>query len=123
MFYKQKGNPPRTSILCYRNLNFLFVADLSTEDATILTQVRYSLKSEVIPSIYLMSDPSTPTPSSELDGLVEVVTISGKEIIMVCDADSHHKTWGSSNCNKQGDVLLAFVNKLKEEAIDITKPT
>ena len=134
LFYANNGTRPRTCIICHKNLSFLFSPELSTSDATVLRQGNGSM---YLASVYLPFDSPTLPPSSELQRLVTKVKQTGNEVLVGCDANSHHISWGSTNTNKRGQALVeflntndlvtlntgnvaTFVNKIREEVLDIT---
>ncbi|XP_048514354.1 uncharacterized protein LOC125501755 [Athalia rosae] len=91
----------------------------------------------VVASAYLPYDSKDPPPTEELKALVRYCTSEGLELLVGCDANSHHTVWGSSNTNRRGVVLLeylslerleilnrgskpTFINSLRREVIDLT---
>ena len=76
-------------------------------------------------------------PPEELVALIRGCEANGTSLIVGCDANAHHTTWGSSDCNSRGVKLLEFLvstrmdivnkgskptfqNTVREEVIDIT---
>lgn len=134
LFYANTGSRPRTCIICHKNLCYLLSPELSTSDATVLKQGNGNV---YLASVYLPFDSPTLPPSSELQRLVREAKQRGNEVLVGCDANSHHITWGSTNINKRGQALVeylntndlitlnignkaTFVNKIREEVLDIT---
>ena len=55
-------------------------------------------------------DDPEPPPSEDIAGLVEDQgRIKGRELIIGCDANSHHTVWGSTNTNARGEALLEYL--------------
>ncbi|XP_048511939.1 uncharacterized protein LOC125501084 [Athalia rosae] len=82
-------------------------------------------------------DSKDPPPTEELKALVRYCTSKGLELLVGCDANSHHTVWGSFNTNRRGVALLeyltlerleilnrgskpTFINSLRREVIDLT---
>lgn len=134
LFYANTGTRPRTCIICHKNLCYLFSPELSTSDSTVLKQGNGNI---YLASLYLPFDSPTLPPSSELQRLVSKAKQTNSEVLIGCDANSHHTAWGSTNINKRGQALVeflntndlitlnigskaTFVNRIREEVLDIT---
>ena len=50
----------------------------------------------------------TPAPR-ELERLVSGCRADGSHLVIGCDANAHHTTWGSSNINNRGESLFNFI--------------
>ncbi|XP_074033904.1 uncharacterized protein [Leptinotarsa decemlineata] len=88
----------------------------------------------IIGSAYLPCDSLEPPPTREVEELVRACQAEGLQLIIGCDANAHHLTWGSTNTNERGEHLLqfimannldignkpTFVNARRSEVIDIT---
>ena len=90
----------------------------------------------IVTSAYLPYEERDPV-HQKLRDLIEHSKTQNLELIIGCDANSHHTVWGSSNINKRGEKLLdylassslqimntgnrpTFVNRRRGEVIDIT---
>jgi hypothetical protein len=91
------------------------------------------------PAYFPYDDAETPPPR-ELERLVTVCRTQGTHLIIGCDANSHHTSWGSTNINNTGKSLFnhimangldimnkgntpTFVTCNRQEVIDITIAT
>ena len=90
----------------------------------------------VIGSAYFPHDSAT-HPPEEVRSLVDYCKVRGLPLLLGCDANSHHKLWGSMDTNRRGEDLMdhlittdldilntgtvpTFRNSVREEVIDIT---
>ena len=88
-------------------------------------------------SVYLPYNDVESIPPRELDMLVMGCRAEGTNLIVGCDANSHHTFWGSTNINNRGEFLFnyimanglyimnrgykpTFVASNRQEVIDIT---
>ena len=93
----------------------------------------------ILGSAYLPYD-DEPPPTWELEKLVMSCRAAGTHLIIGCDANSHHTSWGSTNTNNRGESLFnyimangldiinrgnkpTFVTSNRQEVIDITIAT
>ena len=91
----------------------------------------------VVCSAYFPSDAKEAPPPQEVKDLIGDCEAVGLDLVIGCDANSHHVVWGSSNCNNRGETLLeilgttklgilnvgckpTFKNSVREEVIDIS---
>jgi len=94
----------------------------------------------ILGSAYLPYNDVEPPPPGELERLVTDCRADGAHLIIGCDANSHHTSWGSTNINNRGESLfnyiiangldimnrgnkLIFVTSNRQEVIDITIAT
>jgi hypothetical protein len=94
----------------------------------------------VLGSAYLPFDDADPPPTSGVEKLVKGCREEGTHLIIDCDANLHHSSWGSTNTNNRGKSLFnyimangldimnrgnrpTFVNSTRQEVIDITIAT
>jgi len=74
-------------------------------------------------SAYLPYD-LEPPPPGELDRLVTGCRANGTHLIVGCDVNLHHTSWGSTNINDRGESLF---NSIMANGLDImnrgNKPT
>lgn len=139
LFYKNSQEAPRACILASKNLEAVFVEELSTKDCV---AVMLNIKREGIPlkmlavSVYLPHD-SEVHPIPELLKAVDWAEGKSMHILIGSDANSHHTIWGSSDVNNRGEDLLdyimssqlcvankgnkpTFVTSRRQEVIDVT---
>jgi hypothetical protein len=98
------------------------------------------LREIVLGSAYLPYDDAVLPPPGDLERLVVVCRAGGAHLIIGCNANAHHISWGSSDINKRGESLLyyimangldimnrgyrpTFVTSNRQEVIDITIAT
>jgi len=94
----------------------------------------------ILGSAYLPYDDMEPLPPGELGRLVTGCRADGTHLIVGCDANLHHASWGSTNINNRGESLFnyimangldimnrgnkpTFVTSNRQEVIDITIAT
>ncbi|XP_055714430.1 uncharacterized protein LOC129808685 [Phlebotomus papatasi] len=142
LIYCSNKQRPRTAILLTTDLNHFVLTQFLTPD---LAAVQLSLpQSEggldvVVASAYF-DGTIDEIPPPEVAGLVAYCEKEKKQLIIGCDANAHHKIWGSSNINTRGESLLefistnnlqiintgskpTFVTKIRQEVLDITLST
>lgn len=71
----------------------------------IKSQNPYNKKEIVVASAYFPGEESEPPPNN-IRNLIEFCSQENLELIIGCDANAHHPTWGSSNTNARGEALL-----------------
>jgi hypothetical protein len=69
----------------------------------------------VVCSAYLPYDSEDPPPSRELEDLVRFCENEGIQLLVGCDSNAHHTTWGSTNCIGRGETLIEFLNSTNLE--------
>ena len=94
----------------------------------------------ILRSAYLPHNDVEQLPLEELDRLVMGCRAEGTQLIIGCDANLHHTSWGSTNINNRGQSLFnyimangldimnrgnrpTFVTSNRQEVIDITIAT
>jgi hypothetical protein len=94
----------------------------------------------ILRSAYLPYDDAEPPPPRELERLVMGCRAEGTHLVIGCDANAHHTSWGSTNVNNRGESLFnfimangldimnkrnrpTFVTSNRQEVIDITIAT
>ena len=55
------------------------------------------------------SDAKEAPPPQEVKDLIGDSEAKGLDLVIGCDANSHHRVWGSSDRNNRGDTLLKFL--------------
>lgn len=105
-------NSPRTCILVPRKLNAILLLQFCTRDLTVI-QISWeanNIKEDVIiASCYLPIDAEIPPPSNELEAVVEYSRSRKINIIIGCDTNAHHSTWGSADINNRGKCLYEYL--------------
>jgi len=103
---------PRAFILA-RNMNAWVLLGFSCRDL-VANLVKYiedgAERQLVVCSAYLSYDSKNLPPSRELEELIHYCEMEDLYLIVGCDANAHHTTWGSTNCNGTGESLLKFLN-------------
>ncbi|XP_045462517.1 uncharacterized protein LOC123672465 [Harmonia axyridis] len=140
--YCDKAVSPRALIILRRGLTCLPLTEFLTRDlAAALVEVRTeNIKRQlVIASGYFPGDAISPPPE-EVQRLIEWCRMGKKQLILGCDANAHHKVWGSTDINHRGEDLLdslfstnieivnvgnspTFMNAIRREVIDLTLAT
>ena len=132
--YPEAPNP-RTCILA-KNINIVPLLDLCTRDLMVASVDLIGIGKLVIGSAYFPHD-SVTHPPEEVRSLVDYCKVRGLPLLLGCDANSHHKLWGSTDTNRRGEDLVdylittdldilntgtvpTFRNSVREEVIDIT---
>jgi len=76
----------------------------------------------LIGTAYMPYDSCDPPPQDNVKNLVAHAEEAGLELLLGCDANSHHVGWGNSNINPRGESLHDFI--LDKELINRgTEPT
>lgn len=130
--------PARACVFTRKDVNSLLLKQFSNSDF-VAVQIRYLSNGReetlICCSAYLAYD--GPVPTRELERVVDACKANGTNLLIGCDANSHHIVWGSSDINIRGRKLLeymnatdltilnrgcrpTFVNKVREEVIDLT---
>ena len=77
----------------------------------------------ILRSAYLPYDVEPPPPG-ELERLVTGCRADGTHLIISCDANSHHTSWGSTNINNRGESLFNYIMANGLDIMNIgNKPT
>jgi len=63
----------------------------------------------ILGSAYPPYNDVEPIPPGELDRLVMGCRAEGTHLIIGCDANSHHNSWGSTNINNRGECLFNYI--------------
>lgn len=133
------GTVPRAVISCTKDLNPIFVSDVSSKDLAVI-QVTFRIPGQgkklvTVASAYLPGD--EPIPQEALDKLAAFCKLTSSELILGGDVNAHHDIWGSTDTNARGltllDVLVqhnwqvlnkgnvpTFVTANRREVLDIT---
>ena len=125
--YSEGGKDrPRACILA-RNMNIWVLSGFSCRDL-IAVLVKYiedgAEKQLAACSAYLPYDSKDPSPSRELEELVQYCENEDLYLIVGCNSNAHHTAWGSTNCNGRGEALVEFLNSSNLEILNQdNKPT
>lgn len=143
LLYDPSEPGPRACIFVKRGCNALKLNGLCSRDLAVAL-VRLKLGGVpadlVVCSAYLPYDSAEPPPTGELRAVVDYCSREGLDLLIGCDANSHHLIWGSSNTNERGASLLeylattnleilnrgsrpTFVTSRRQEVIDLTVGT
>jgi hypothetical protein len=63
----------------------------------------------ILGSACLPYDDAVPPPPEGLERLVMGCKAQGTHLIIGCDANSHHNSWGSTNINNRGESLFNYI--------------
>jgi hypothetical protein len=63
----------------------------------------------ILGSAYLPYEDVEPPPPRELEMLVTGCRAEGTHLIISCDANSHHTSWGSTNTNNRGESIFNYI--------------
>jgi len=63
----------------------------------------------ILGSTYLPYNDVEPPPPGELERLVMGCRAEGTYLIIGCDANMHHTSWGSTNINNRGESLFNYI--------------
>ncbi|XP_023024598.1 uncharacterized protein [Leptinotarsa decemlineata] len=126
LIYNRTSYTPRTYII-RKGINILPLSNLCSRDLTavkIKTAGGGGTEEIVIVSAYLPYDSPEPPPTREVEELVRACQAEGLQLIIGCDANAHHLTWGSTNTNERGEHLLQFIMANNLDILNISnKPT
>jgi hypothetical protein len=141
--YSRSTQNPRTCILIKKGFQILPLTHLCSRDLTavkIKTSSGRGLREIILGSGYHPHNDVELPPPEELDRLVMGCRAEGTHLIIGCDANSHHTSWGIMNINNRGESLFnyttangldimnrdnrpTFVTSNRQEDIDITIAT
>lgn len=121
ILYKGGIDKTRTCIAAHVSADIHLLADLSSGDLT-AAMLNYGKdggkKRILIVSAYLPYDSITLPPTNELVRVVDYAKKENLDIIIGCDANSHHENWGSTNINSRGQALLEYLANTELEILN-----
>lgn len=137
LLYSTSGTRPRTCIIFRKNIKFLPIPGLCTDDL-VAAYIAFPGEVEsklIVCSAYLPGESNNP--AVQLAPLIEYCEEQKAQLIVGCDSNAHHTTWGSTNTNHRGEMLYdflltnnlvvvntgnvpTFVTKSRQEVLDIT---
>ena len=143
LIYSRSTQNPRTCILIKKGFQILPLMHHCSRDLTavkITASAGGRPREIILGSAYLPYDDAEPPPPEELQKLVMSCRALGTHLIIGCDANLHHTSWGSTNINNRGESLFnyimangldlmnkgnrpTFVTTNRQEVIDITIAT
>ena len=100
----------RTKIIAHSSLNLWYSPEFSEKDITTCI-LKIDKKCWFLASLYLdiLLDPVHPI----FDNLVNTITISGDQLIVGADTNSHSPMWFSKDCNQRGMVLEEYLMNMQ----------
>jgi splicing factor 45 len=112
LIYSRSTLNPRTCILIKKGFRILPLIHHCSRDLTavkIKTSSGGGPREIILGSAYLPYDDDVPPPPRELEKLVMGCRAAGTHLIIGCDANSHHTSWGSTNTNNRGESLFNYI--------------
>ena len=130
------GSHPRACIFAHSSLNCCLLPQFSDDDTCVVSVVLEGTNFLLVSS-YMAGDSSLLPPPALIERVCEFSSSSQSPLVIGCDANSHHTSWGSSDVNKRGEALLeflmgsdlivrnsgdspTFVTSVRQEVLDIT---
>ena len=108
LFWDQSAEIPRACIATPPNLHGVKLAQFDTRDSVaIRIEGGRGQPSFVLASLYMAHGDALPPPV--LVELVEFCRTGGLGLLVGCDANAHHTSWGSTDINSRGEELLEFI--------------
>lgn len=135
------GIKPRSCILIRKSLKYFVLTGFCCQD---VTSVQVTLPEErgttdiIVCSAYFPGDRAAEEPPpATVRALVDHCRRNNKQLVIGCDANSHHTAWGSTDTNQRGESLFnyllgegltvnnvgsepTFVTRNRAEVLDIT---
>ncbi|XP_044760924.1 uncharacterized protein LOC123318380 [Coccinella septempunctata] len=110
------GESPRSCIFVRNTIDIFVLTGFCSRDVTsilVKLPMETGTKELVICSAYFPGDTMFPPPN-EVRKLVAFCRGKNLQLLVACDANSHHTTWGSTDINERGHCRLrAHLKKLK----------
>jgi len=112
LIYSRSSPYSRTCILVKKGLHILPLMHRCSRD---LMTVKIKMsdgggpREIILGSAYLSYDDVEPPTPGELERLVTGYRADGTNLIVGCDANSHHTSWGSTNINNRGESLFNYI--------------
>lgn len=109
VFSNPSSERPRAALYIPRQYQAHLLPHLSSGDvvAVRLMGWKKEQKDIILASAYLPQD--GPTPTMELERLVRHCGKEGWDLVIGCDANAHHNSWGSEGNNNRGKQLHDFI--------------
>jgi hypothetical protein len=112
LIYSRSSQQPRTCILVKKGFQILPFLHHCSRDLTavkIKTLANGGPKEIILGSAYLPYDDVVLPPPGELKKLVMECRTGGTHLIIGCNANAHHTSWGSSDNNNRGESLFNYI--------------
>ncbi|XP_024888738.1 uncharacterized protein LOC112465430, partial [Temnothorax curvispinosus] len=127
LFKADNAERPRACIVA-KGLDACLLPQFSDGD---LVAVRLKLNTDdgevrdlIVGSVYMPYDSEELPPQRNMIELVTYAKESGLELLLGCDANSHHLVWGSFDINPRGESLLDFIMSTNLQILNRgTEPT
>ena len=113
LIYCGGENRARAALMLDHSISATPLTEFLTRDlaaAVIEVKTHMGNKRTVIASSYFPYEEKKPPPQ-EVELLVKFCKKKGMQLVMGCDANSHHAIWGSSDTRSRGEFLLDFMTK------------
>ena len=137
LFHATRGGKLRSCILARRSANFFLLSSLCSDDVTVIRAEGDGRTNPILLAATYMPYEDDSPPSDEVRKLVTFAKQNHSSLVMGCDANAHHRQWGSSDTNRRGESLLDFIichdlgicnrgntptfrNRVRSEVIDLT---
>jgi hypothetical protein len=112
LIYSRFNQNPRTCILVKKDFQILPLMHYCSRDLTVV-KIRKSCdkgpREIILGSAYLPYDDPEPPPPKEVERLVAGCRADGSHLVIGCDVNVHHTTWGSTKINRRGEYLFNFI--------------
>jgi hypothetical protein len=112
IFSGMYGTTLRSCIYVRNHINILPLLQFCSRDVATV-RILYSSEGNhrelIVISAYLPYDLDEPPPSKELTEVIDYCSTSRKQLIIGCDANSHHILLGSMDINPRGESLVEFL--------------
>jgi hypothetical protein len=86
--------------------------ELCSRDATTV-RITYTrgggCKELIVASAYLPYDSDEQPPTMEVRDIIDYCYSRKKQLIVVCDVNAHHTSWGCTGSNPRGESLMEFL--------------
>lgn len=100
------SGPPRACVLATRNIKGSPLLQFCDRDV-VAVLTKWNNKNLVIASVYMDGQMECPPP--KMRSLVEDCHQKSLPLLIGCDANAHHITWGSTGVNKRGLELVDYL--------------
>ncbi|XP_044760746.1 uncharacterized protein LOC123318151 [Coccinella septempunctata] len=105
------GESPRSCIFVRNTIDISVLTGFCSRDVTsnlVKLPLEMGTKELVICSAYFPGDTMFPPPN-EVRKLVAFCRGKNLQLLVACDANSHHTTWDSTDINERGEYLFDFI--------------
>lgn len=101
-----EASRPRACILACKSLKTFLIPSLCTSDTTSI-KIEREEGDIIFVSCYMAHD--KPAPPEEIESIYNYCSQQAIELIIGCDANSHHSQWSSSDINERGESLFEYI--------------